>query len=219
MALRHRLFGAPPSDDPVGHRDTQQKQNSGPGEAANGRRHGKKMNVLLVFGTPGLCFLYTGDASRVSRQGDALNLDINALGQLLHGDAAPGGLVNEPLGILLVHALQEAMSVYCTVNKSGRACPHGEVGHVGQEGIDLDHLLDGRAGLLEDSLEVGNASGSLLLDGALDQVALGIAGNLARAVDGGGGLDGLGLLIGSEQSQTDRLAMSTTSRGRACVRT
>ena len=159
------------------------------------------MNVLLVFATPGLCFLYTGDASRVSRQGDALNLDIDALGQLLHGDAAPGGLVDEPLGILLVHALQGARSAHCTVTKSGRGCSHGEVGHVGQEGIDLDHLLDGRAGLLKDSLEVGNASGSLLLDGALDQVALGIAGNLARAVDGGWGLDGLGLRRGSDRAR------------------
>lgn len=77
-------------------------------------------------------------------------------------------------------------------------CAHGKVGHVGQEGIDLDHLLDGRAGLLEDSLEVGNAGGRLLLDGALDQVALGVTGNLARAVDGSMGLNGLGLLNLSE---------------------
>ena len=70
---------------------------------------------------------------------------------------------------------------------------HGEVGHVGQEGVDLDHLLDGRARLLEDSLEVGDAGSRLLLDGALNQVALGITGDLARAVDGAGRLDGLGL--------------------------
>ncbi len=70
---------------------------------------------------------------------------------------------------------------------------HGKVGHVGQEGIDLDHLLDGRASLLEDGLEVADASGRLLLDGALNQVALDIAGDLTRAVDGSGRLDGLGL--------------------------
>lgn len=39
------------------------------------------------------------------REGNALNLDINALGKLLHGNAAAGGLVDEPLGVLLVHAL------------------------------------------------------------------------------------------------------------------
>jgi hypothetical protein len=40
-----------------------------------------------------------------------------------------------------------------------------------------------------------------LLDGALDQVALGIAGDLARAVDGAGRLDGLGLRSWSELRQ------------------
>jgi hypothetical protein len=44
--------------------------------------------------------LYTG-----SRKSDALDLNVDPLGQLLHGDAAAGGLVDEPLGILLVHAL------------------------------------------------------------------------------------------------------------------
>lgn len=82
---------------------------------------------------------------------------------------------------------------------------HGKVGHVGQEGVDLDDLADGRAGLLEDGLEVGDAGGRLLLDGALDQVALGVAGDLAGAVDGGGGLDGLGL--------RDRSGISVSIRG------
>lgn len=70
---------------------------------------------------------------------------------------------------------------------------YGKVGHVGQEDVALDDLFDRRAGLLEDSLEVGNAGSCLLLDGALDEVALGVTGDLARAVDGVGRLDGLGL--------------------------
>lgn len=69
----------------------------------------------------------------------------------------------------------------------------GKVGHVGQEDVDLDDLGNAGAGLGEDSLQVGNGGGSLLLDGALNQLASRIAGDRARAVDGGGGLDGLGL--------------------------
>ena len=108
--------------------------------------------------------------------------------------------MGEPLGVLLVHALQCVMLgvAWWLVDGGYEARrAHGKVGHVSQEGVDLDDLLDGRAGLLEDGLEVGNAGGRLLLDGALDQVALGIAGDLAGAVDGGGGLDGLGLWDGS----------------------
>jgi hypothetical protein len=41
-----------------------------------------------------------------SREGNALNLDVNALGELLDGDTAAGGLVDEPLGVLLVHVLR-----------------------------------------------------------------------------------------------------------------
>jgi hypothetical protein len=40
-----------------------------------------------------------------SRQSDALNLNINALGELLDSNAAAGRLMSKPLGILLVHAL------------------------------------------------------------------------------------------------------------------
>lgn len=72
---------------------------------------------------------------------------------------------------------------------------YGKVGHVGQENIDFDNLPDGGASLLENGLDVGDASTGLLLDGALNEVALGVAGNLAGAVDGGRGLDGLGLYI------------------------
>ncbi len=40
-----------------------------------------------------------------SRQRDALDLDVDRLGQLLHGDTAAGRLMGKPLGILLVHIL------------------------------------------------------------------------------------------------------------------
>ncbi len=70
---------------------------------------------------------------------------------------------------------------------------YSKVGHVGDEDVDLDHLLDARASLLKDGLEVLDALGGLLLDGAFDKVALRVGGDLTRAVDGAGGLDGLGL--------------------------
>jgi hypothetical protein len=71
-----------------------------------------------------------------------------------------------------------------------QGCSHSKVVHVDQEGIDLD------------SLEVGNALSSLLLNGALNQVALSVTGDLARAVDGGRGLDGLGLWQSSESIES-----------------
>lgn len=74
-----------------------------------------------------------------------------------------------------------------------RGTAYGKVGHVGDEGVHLDDLGKRRASLLKDGLEVLNALPGLLLDRAGDEVALGVAGDLARAVDGGGGLDGLGL--------------------------
>lgn len=150
-------------------------------------------------------FFYTGEVLWCSRKGDALNLDIDTLGKLLDGDAAPGRLVGEPLGVLLVHALQVAKSAYHAGPMRSERGTHSKVGHVGQEGVDLDHLLDGRASLLKDGLEVANAGSRLLLDGALNQIALGIAGDLARAVDGGGGLDGLGLRNGQTRVQTGAL--------------
>jgi len=71
--------------------------------------------------------------------------------------------------------------------------PYSKVVHVSEEGVDLDDLLNRRAGLLENGLEVTDACSSLLLDGSLDQVTLRVTGDLAGAVDGSGGLDGLGL--------------------------
>lgn len=70
---------------------------------------------------------------------------------------------------------------------------YGKVVHVGEEDVDLDDLLDAGAGRGEDGLQVLDARGRLLLDGALGQVAVDIPGDLAGAVDGGWGLDGVGL--------------------------
>lgn len=107
------------------------------------------------------------------RESNALDLDIGILGQGLHGHAATGGLVDHPLGVLLVH--------------------RGEVTHVGEEDVDLDDLLDGRASGGEDGLQVLEAECCLLTDGALEHVARGIQVDLTRAVDGRRGLDGVGL--------------------------
>lgn len=70
---------------------------------------------------------------------------------------------------------------------------YSKVVHVSEKDIDLDDLGNRRAGLLQDDLQAGNACGRLLLDGALDQVTLGVPRDLAGAVDGSRGLDGLGL--------------------------
>lgn len=68
-----------------------------------------------------------------------------------------------------------------------------KVGHVGDEDVDLYNLLDAGTSSCENSLQVLDAGGSLLLDGTLNQVALDITGDLAGAVDGGWGLDSVGL--------------------------
>lgn len=70
---------------------------------------------------------------------------------------------------------------------------YSEVTHVGDEDGALDNPGERRAGLLEDSLDVLAALLGLLADGALDQLAVGSQGDLAGTVDGGRGLDGLGL--------------------------
>ena len=69
----------------------------------------------------------------------------------------------------------------------------GEEGHVGQEDVDLDDLLDAGAGVGEDGLQVLDAGRRLLADGALDEVPLRVGGDLAGAVDGRRGLDGVRL--------------------------
>lgn len=65
--------------------------------------------------------------------------------------------------------------------------------HVGKEDVDLDNLGQRRVGSLEDSLEVLDALSSLVLDSALNQSTSLVRGDLARAEDGKGRLDGLGL--------------------------
>lgn len=107
------------------------------------------------------------------RQSNALNLDIHVLGKSLDGNTAASRLVGEPLLVLAVHL--------------------GKVIHAGQEDGGLDDLGDGRARLLDDSLDVLAALGCLLGDGAFDKGAVGLQGNLTRAVDRSRGLDGLGL--------------------------
>lgn len=81
--------------------------------------------------------------------------------------------MGDPLLVLLVHV--------------------GEVGHVGQEDVDLDDLVDGRAGLLQNGLQVLQAQGGLLADGALGQGTGRVEVELPRAVDGRGRLDGMRL--------------------------
>lgn len=70
---------------------------------------------------------------------------------------------------------------------------YSKVVHVIEEDVDFDNLVDVRTSSHENGLEVADASSGLLLDGALDQVALGVKMNLARAIDCRWRLDGLGL--------------------------
>ncbi|KAK6865858.1 hypothetical protein PG995_002386 [Apiospora arundinis] len=107
------------------------------------------------------------------REGNALDLDIGAQGQLLHGHAATGGLVDHPLCVLLVHG--------------------GKVGHVADEDVNLNDLLQGRASGGQNSLQVLEAEGRLLAHGSLEHFTRGIQVDLAGAVDGRGSLDGVGL--------------------------
>lgn len=90
---------------------------------------------------------------------------------------------------------------------------YSKVGHIGEEGIDLDHLLNTRTSLLQYGLQVGDAGSRLLLDGALDEIALGIAGDLSRTVDGSRCLDGLGLWSWSCQAMSSNAALLETVQG------
>lgn len=70
----------------------------------------------------------------------------------------------------------------------------GEVVHGGDEDVDLDDLCERRAGGGEHGGQVVDALLGHLADvvGAQRQdLAVGLAGDLARAVDGAAGLDGL----------------------------
>jgi hypothetical protein len=113
------------------------------------------------------------------RKSNGLNLDVNALGKSLDSNAAASRLVGEPLLVLGVHI--------------------GKVVHVGQEDIDLDDLGDVGASGLNNGLEVLAALSSLLADSALDEGQIRGDGDLARAVDGRWGLDGL--RVGSQSGR------------------
>ena len=76
-----------------------------------------------------------------------------------------------------------------------------KVAHVREEDGGLDNLGDGRAGLLNDGLDVLAALSRLLGDGALDEGAVRLEGDLAGAVDSSRGLDGLGLRYDSTLDQ------------------
>lgn len=65
--------------------------------------------------------------------------------------------------------------------------------HIGEEDVALDDSRDGGTSLLQDGLEVLAALLSLVADGTLDRGTICLQGNLAGAVDGSRGLDGLGL--------------------------
>lgn len=90
------------------------------------------------------------------------------------------------------------VSTGLSARRGRRVCwsTYGEVGHVGDEDHGLDNLGDGGASLGEDSLEVLAALGGLGGDVGADKGALSGEGDGARAVDGEGGLDGLGLQPG-----------------------
>lgn len=109
----------------------------------------------------------------LSRQCNSLKLDVGVLWERLNSNTAASRLVGEPLAVLLVHG--------------------SKVVHVIEEDVDFDNLVDVRTSSHENGLEVADASSGLLLDGALDQVALGVKMNLARAIDCRWRLDGLGV--------------------------
>lgn len=119
---------------------------------------------------------------------NALDLNRYTLGQLLDRNAATRRLVREEL---LKHAVHL-----------------GEVCHVVEEDVDLDDVLDGCVGLLQDGDDVLAAQCCLVGDAALDQGAGLVGGDLAGDEDVGPGDDGLGLWGVSgvvEQKMTVRL--------------
>lgn len=65
--------------------------------------------------------------------------------------------------------------------------------HVGEEDHGLDNLGEGRTSLLEDGIEVLAAQTGLVGNRALEDDTLSSERDSARAVDGVGSLDGLGL--------------------------
>ena len=129
-----------------------------------------------------------------SGESDALDLDINILGQCLDSDAASGGLVGEPLLVLRVHLLFILIS--CILDHGNLRSSYSKVTHVGKEDVNLDNLGDGGTSLNKDGLEVAAALLGLLGDRSLEQLTLRSERDLTGAVDSSRGLDGLGLFHG-----------------------
>jgi hypothetical protein len=104
---------------------------------------------------------------------DALNLDRHTLRQLLDRDTAPRRLMRK---VLLVNAVHLS-----------------EVRHVVEEDVDLDDSLDSDTRLPQYPHDILAAHLRLIRNGALDQIALCVGGDLARDEDVGACDDGLGL--------------------------
>jgi hypothetical protein len=106
---------------------------------------------------------------------NALNLHRHALGQLLHRDTRPRRLMRKEL---LIHAIHL-----------------GEIRHIIQKHVDLDHLCDVGASFFEDCDDVIAAGGGFIGDRTLDEVALVVGRDLAGDVDLGSCNYGLGLEV------------------------
>jgi hypothetical protein len=113
------------------------------------------------------------------RQSNTLNLNVHTLGQLLDSNSTAGRLMREPLRILFVHALQLTLAPNPPFQTRSHSTTHRKVGHICQEDVDLDDLLDARAGLFQHGLEVSNAGSCLLLDRALNQRSINVRRDLA----------------------------------------
>jgi hypothetical protein len=70
-----------------------------------------------------------------------------------------------------------------------------EVRHIVQKDVDLDDLCDIWASFLEDGDDVVAAGGGFISDGAFNEVALIVSGDLAGDVDLGSCNYGLGLEV------------------------
>lgn len=82
---------------------------------------------------------------------------------------------------------------------------YSKVIHVRDENSSLDDSGQGRASLLENDIQILAALSRLLGDGALDQSAISSKGDLARAVNGSGSLDGLRLEVIQDENDVFQL--------------
>jgi hypothetical protein len=76
----------------------------------------------------------------------------------------------------------------------------GEVGHISEEDIDLDNLVDAGPGSVNNGLDIVAAGLCLFADVALDEVAGSVSGDLAGDEELAVGTDGLGLKTFDEGS-------------------